>query len=619
MKSSNKKILKTITLVFILGQILLLTYGIYTILSSILLTLFLRILIIGGFILLNIVLTALMLIGINRRKKTLLLFSYIMVIIITAISLFAISVLFSINSTIDNITGKKYMDVNSSFVTLIKDNYEELSDLKGKKVGLLENTKNYESNVLPIQVLKDNKITVDFKYAPSYAELILGLLDGEYDAVALPSNFKTTVELSDDLMDDFDLLENFYSTTKKVEIVTENSENIKAGDPFTIVLIGTDSPLETHHHNYDVLVLLTFNPETKDLAITSVYRATGMYSKCIGGFDLVTHNGWKGWGPSCLKSTIEDFFDIDISYYAMIDFHGFVDMIDAIGGIEVNVQKDIREQNSDRDWGSKTIRIQKGLQTLNGEEALAYARHRKSYEGEGGIIRSENHVTVIKAIFKKLISKENLFKFDKLMKILQDNMETDMNKDQLQSLYKNGLNVLEDVKYDLDKVNIIPLSMQGYGAMLYSPAMHTSVGISMIYEKSYNTIYNTLHTIIDYKPKKPTYFSFDLSEDPKFIPEVYLPGIREQAVDPRVMENLVGKTAAQARAYAKKYLYFVLTEEYVNSDTVPAGIVISQSIPAGEGFNHRFRMSVKVSLGPLVPIVEEEPIPIEEEPVPVIE
>ncbi len=354
-----------------------------------------------------------------------------------------------------------------------------------------------------------------------------------------------------------------------------------------------------------MLVLLTFNPKTKDLVITSVYRATGMYSKCIGGFDLVTHNGWKGWGPSCLKSTIEDFFDINISHYIMVDFHGFEDVVDAIGGINVNVPKQVCEQNADREFGDKLICIKKGEQLLNGPQALAFARHRSTTNGE---IRSVNHITVIKSILKKMVSKENLFKFDKLTKILQDNMETDMSKDQLYGLYQAGLTVLGDVGYNVDKINTISLSMEGYGAMLYSPAMKTSVGISIIYEKSYNKIYNTLHTVIDYKPKNPTYFSFDLSEDPAFIPEVYAPGIREQAVDPRIMANLVGKTDYDVSLYFKKYLYFEVKREYVYSDTVEKGIVISQSIPGGVGFNHNFRMNVTISLGPEVVEVTPDPI-----------
>ena len=69
-------------------------------------------------------------------------------------------------------------------------------------------------------------------------------------------------------------------------------------------------------------------------------------------------------------------FDVNIDYYAKINFKGVVQLVDALGGIDVDVDYSICEQNSSRKWGKNTIYVEKGRQHLNGEQALAFARNR---------------------------------------------------------------------------------------------------------------------------------------------------------------------------------------------------------------------------------------------------
>lgn len=591
-----KNILKKTFFIKTIVQLFLTVYLIYSVVSSILIDNNIKIAVTAFFIVLFVV-SFFVEKKILKKKPPLIIVTYILILLLFLGVSYGVSIFAGVDKVINNITSDKYMDVNSNFVALKKSKINSIDDLEGKKVGLLSNKNDYEGYILPTEALDKKKIESKITYKLTFLELINGLIDGDFDAIVLPNDYKDRFDYSEDVIAQFENFVSIHKMSDKIKIVVQKEKEIAAGKPFNIVLIGTDSPLETHHHNYDVIILLTFNPETKDLAVTSVYRATGMYSKCIGGFDLVTHNGWKGWGSDCLKQTVEDFFDIDISYYLMIDFNGFVDMVDTIGGIDVTVIKDFCEQNSERKWGDNTICLKAGPQHLNGEQALAFARHRMSYKGEGGIIRSQNHITIIKAIAKKIISSNNLFKFNKILEILQENMETDMTKDQLSNLFDTGMGVVKDINYDIDKINIIPLSMTGYGEMLYSPAMHTVVGLSLIYEKSYYNIYNALHTIIDYKPKNPTYFSIDLSKDPAAIPEVYLPGIREKAVDPRIMPNLVGKTDYEVTTWARQYLYLQVIRKYESSNTIPKGNIINQSIPAGAGMNHNFKITFTISLG----------------------
>ena len=577
-------------------QIILGLFALYIIVKSMLLTLFIKI--IAIVILFGLLFGITRLVSLLFKKKNIFIkiASVLGIVLIYGVVFESLYILTSLEGNIDKITGDKYVQLTSNFMVLSDSNITKLTDIDGKSVGLLKNTEDQESNIMPLALIKKESLDVEIVYAYSYYELVTGLLDGDFDVVVLPDDYLNRYDFEDNIIEKANKIISINRETKKIKSTDNAATSIKSGEPFNIVLIGTDSALETHHHNYDVLILLTFVPETKDLVVTSVYRATGMYSSCIGGFDLVNHNGWKGWGPSCLKKTIEDFFDVDISYYLMIDFQGFVDMVDTIGGIDADVLKDFCEQDSLRRFGDNLICLDAGYQHLNGEEALAFARHRKSYEGEGGVVRSKNHITVLKAIAKKLMTGNGLFKFNTLLDILQKNMETDMSKTQLYSLYSIMLDVIKDIDYDIEKVNIIPRSVEGYGEMLYSPAMNQSVGISLTYEKSYDNVYNTLQTVLYNKPVKPTYYSFELGEDPDYVPPVIKDDLREQVKDPRIMPDFVGKLEEEAYAYLKRYSYFVLTSEYVLSDA-PSGEIISQSIPGGQGFDSRFRMTIKVSKG----------------------
>jgi LCP family protein required for cell wall assembly len=556
-----------------------------------------KIVIITVLLLLAVLVRKFVISSVKKRNKTLrkisigtLVIFYLLIIILS----FSLSY---IEGILNRITEEKVYTLTSNFMIYDNENIESIKDLNGKVIGLLTNDKDEESHLMAKVELEKNNVNATIIYGLSHYELVIGLVDKTFDAVALPDDFKERYINEEDFKDEFLEIKSIHRTIKELKSERKNTNVLSKSDPFNIVLIGTDSSLARGHHNYDVIMLLTFVPETKDLVITSVYRAAGMYSKCIGGFDLVNHNGWKGWGPECLKETIGDFFEIDIDHYIMIDFNGFVQMVDALGGIEVEVLKDFCEQDSQRKWGNNTICLKKGLQKLNGEQALAFARHRKTYAGEGGIIRSENHITILKAISKRIASSENLFKFNTLSDVLTKNMQTDMNFEQLYALYSNGLNTLKEIDYNVDNINITNLSMQGYGAMLYSPAMNTSVGISLIYQDSYDKIYNTLHTVLEKKSINPANIIFDLRKDPDFVAKVYKSGLLEQARDPRIMQDFVGKTLDETRSFLRRYLYFSLNVEYQHSNTIEPGVIISQSIAPGEGFNHRFRMNVVVSSG----------------------
>ena len=159
------------------------------------------------------------------------------------------------------------------------------------------------------------------------------------------------------------------------------------------------------------LILVTFNPNTLNTTILSIPRDSYVPISCFPGKyeNKITHAAWKG--TNCVINTIQDFTGIKIDYYAKINFKGLVGLVNAIGGITVDVPKDLCTDNSNR---SGKVCIKKGTQKLNGEEALVLARNRKQL-ANGDIDRGLNQQKVLQGI---LDSAKNINSTTEVSKIL---------------------------------------------------------------------------------------------------------------------------------------------------------------------------------------------------------
>lgn len=153
------------------------------------------------------------------------------------------------------------------------------------------------------------------------------------------------------------------------KVVTSKRETSSKGknikEPFTILLMGVDSTDEGLTKNTvangDSLVLITFNPKTLNATMISIPRDSYVPIACWSGKpeNKITHAA--AYGTDCMMSTIEEYFDIKIDYYAKINFKGLVKLVDAMGGIDVEVPKDLCTDNSNREG---EVCISQGYQHL---------------------------------------------------------------------------------------------------------------------------------------------------------------------------------------------------------------------------------------------------------------
>lgn len=243
----------------------------------------------------------------------------------------------------------------------------------------------------------------------------------------------------------------------------------------SILFIGVD---DSNVRNFDggsrsdALMLATFNEKRKSVKLLSIPRDSYVYIPELGYEDKITHAHANGGVVSTIE-TVEGLLDIPIDYYVKMNFDAFIDVIDALGGIEADVPYTINEMDSkDR---KNAIHLEPGLQELDGEEALALARTRKL---DNDIERGKRQQEIIKAIMDKAASAQGVTKYADVIEAVGDNMTTDLSFAEMKSFI--------DYAAAGTKLNVETISLAG------SDAYIDSVYYYQLDEEGLETIKQTL-------------------------------------------------------------------------------------------------------------------------------
>lgn len=251
-------------------------------------------------------------------------------------------------------------------------------------------------------------------------------------------------------LEDDELLSNFVEQIRLLwsfEIqreLTDNTETISDGtteseyedrgtivtsDPFVVYISGNDSSGKLKSvGRSDVNVLMAVNPSTNEILLVSTPRDYFVeISVADGAKDKLTHAGIYGIDVS--MDALENLYQVPIQYYIRLNFSGFINIIDALGG--VTVESDV--EFSVGDW-HYTI----GENQLTGIEALAFARERYSF-ASGDRQRGKNQEAVIKAVIKKVASPAILLNYAELMDAVSGTVETNFSQDEITSLVQMQL------------------------------------------------------------------------------------------------------------------------------------------------------------------------------------
>ncbi|MBW8350275.1 LCP family protein [Bacillus sp. IITD106] len=199
-----------------------------------------------------------------------------------------------------------------------------------------------------------------------------------------------------------------------VEVEREKSpyreEEVKLGkDPVSILLVGVEDYLGDSGRS-DALMLITLNPETKEIALLSIPRDTRTYIEVEGKKDKINH-AYAFGGLKASIETVESLFEIPVDYYVETNIKGFQDVINELGGITVDIPFDFKQVGLD----NKMIYFKEGKMDLNGREALAFVQMRKE-DPRGDFGRQDRQQIALKAIADKALSVTSLSRADDVIK-----------------------------------------------------------------------------------------------------------------------------------------------------------------------------------------------------------
>ena len=395
-----------------------------------------------------------------------------------------------IYNKIENFTAKETSTYTTAIVTLSATEFSSES-----KIGMITDEEDRTGYILPMEMIAKENINNTIEYYDNTTELLNALYAGEVDAIFINKDYVT-------LYSSDEKYTNIGSETKIIkeyskEMKTEESELLVSTksltEPFTVLVMGVDSESKNGldanaAFNGDTLILITFNPKTLSATMFSIPRDlyVPIYNSSGRNVGLNKINSSAAYGTASTVNTIENLTDIEIDYFVKVNFQGVIDLVNALGGIDVDVEPPnysayinkygegrLCESGADRTY-TNMVCMNTGWQHLNGEQALAYARNRHGYL-ESDIARNRHQQQIIEAIAKKLVQTSSFSDFENLLDTISNNIATNMQTSQILSFYQslkgmlmralNGDNFIEIKKMQLSYFsfnNIYRLSCLGY-------------------------------------------------------------------------------------------------------------------------------------------------------------
>ncbi len=255
-------------------------------------------------------------------------------------------------------------------------------------------------------------------------------------------------------------------------------------DPFNVYITGIDTWGNIDKvSRSDVNMIVTINPQTRQILLTSIPRDAYVQLHSFGQMDKLTHSGIYGVDETL--DTVHDWLGVDLNYYVKINFSMVVRLIGAIGGIDVYSDKEF-------DSSVSKYHYEKGWNHMHGKKALFFARERKSFE-KGDAERIKNQQKVMQALIRKITSsKVILTSYTEILEIVSENMTTNLSQRDMAALARMQLRDM-DTKW---KVRTIRIECDESSGGTYSMGMGRELFIVLPQEDSVEKAKQEIHDVM---------------------------------------------------------------------------------------------------------------------------
>ena len=355
--------------------------------------------------------------------------SIIMIIILGLGSFY----LYKMNGAFNKVTGGEYKIDSMVVVVLNTNEAETITDAKDFTFGVQYAISGDDVKQAVTAINEELGAEIAVKEYNSIQEQADALFAGEVNAIIYNEGY--TGMLNESISGYESSIKVIYRHQIKTEIAVQ--EEVKefsvTEDTFHVYLSGIDvyGDISTNSRS-DVNIIATVNPSTRQILLTTTPRDYFVTIPGVSGGqkDKLTHAGIYGVDASI--SALENVYDIEIPFYARVNFTSIKQIVDILGGVDVYSEYSFTTRHGN-------YYVKSGMNHFNGDQALAFARERYNVPG-GDETRGKNQQAVIVAMIKKMISPAILAKASGIIDSVSGNVETNMAQKQIQQLIKMQLN-----------------------------------------------------------------------------------------------------------------------------------------------------------------------------------
>ena len=428
-----------------------------------------------------------------RRNKAGKLIMGIVSLLLSGAMLYGVVAVNSVQSALSKIVGKM-TETEITEVRVMNDNpATSMGDTKGYTFGYIADadTKNTQSI---LDEISKSFGTIKSKGYDSMTALADALYDDEVDAILINQGYVDLLTEKDGYTDFRDQTRVLYTytTTHEVDPIVPNTSITK--EPFVVYCSGIDARVDdiSAKSRSDVNILAVVNPTTKQILLVNTPRDYYLPLARNGELDKLTHAGLYGIDES--MKVLGNLYGVQADYYVRVNFAGLVKIVDALGGVDIESDANftcvpMETPDGNGDYTYQKYSFTKGINHVNGSQALAFARERKAF-ADGDNRRGQHQMTVIKAIVNKACSSAVLTKYQELLKAASDAFITNMPYADISSLVQMQLG-------DMADWNITTYAVSGEGSTEYCYALGDKAWVMIKDSSKVNTAKTMIQQVIN--------------------------------------------------------------------------------------------------------------------------
>lgn len=346
----------------------------------------------------------------------------------------------SLLTNITNVT--KHAKNTVSVVVKQSSGIKNKSQLNGLSVGTLRTIGTQGSSKALKELSKDGIVMNQSEY-DSLSAMLEAFYNGEVDSIIINESSRSQILDMESYADFDNNTRVVYQTSYKVENTDKaNAVSDITSKPFNVLISGSDTRGGFDENGRsDVIMVATINPKTSTILLTSVPRDFYVTTACDaadgcmqGALDKITHTGIHGTNTT--KRTVEQLLGIEINYTFKVGFDAVTELVDAVGGVDVTVAPGYAV---DHFACMYNLSVHEGVNHLNGEQALAFARERYAYT-EGDRQRTKNQQLVLMGIVDKITSPSIVQNYSSIMDAMSNTFSTTMSSSEISDLIKYQIN-----------------------------------------------------------------------------------------------------------------------------------------------------------------------------------